>query len=294
MGLNLLMSYPLWTLLCALFFPIVAAIATFVCLRRAKTARKLIGFFVIIPILAAVIVVLLSDTGSIMSDLLAKIEIPYPPVIGFLAAITLGIFCLNLTALICGAGLLKPRGAITNSIAAVICIAANVYIIYETWICAPAGKEELISIQTALPFVSKFTFLPDIILRSGVEMLCLSILALFLLIYFLSFIAIRSRDEILKEDLERRRRSALNSQNRPAPKHESNEDEELPKCCACCEHATALSGDRTKMVCDSFGVVLASHTCRRFLYDPLKRIAARPKIEPPAAEELPPLDLDHI
>ena len=47
-----LMSYPLWTLVFAIFFPALAAIATFVCLRRANTARRLVGFFVIVAGLA--------------------------------------------------------------------------------------------------------------------------------------------------------------------------------------------------------------------------------------------------
>ena len=54
---------------------------------------------------------------------------------------------------------------------------------------------------------------------------------------------------------------------------------DLPRVCEFCEHATALKSDRTKMVCDRFGVVGATHKCRKFLYDPLKRKAFRPKID---------------
>ncbi|MGM9642216.1 MAG: hypothetical protein ACI3XI_03290 [Eubacteriales bacterium] len=298
MALNLLVSYPVWTLLCALFFPMLATIATFVCLRRANTSRRYVGFFVIIPIFVALIVVFLSDTGSIMTDLLASVGLYYPPVVGFMAAITLGIFCLDLIALVCGVGLLKPRGAVTNAIATVIALGAEIFVLYSAWSCRLRFEDAVndgfvINIGESLPF---FSFLPDVIQKSGVELVSLAILSLYLIVYFLSFIALRSPEQIMKEDLERRRRAALlNSPNSPSAKrHSAPEEEELPGVCAYCERATVLKGDRTHMVCDCFGVVSSCHTCRKFLYDPLKRTATRPRITPTEEEEAPPLDLDHI
>ncbi|MBR4061924.1 MAG: hypothetical protein IKK01_02545 [Clostridia bacterium] len=61
--------------------------------------------------------------------------------------------------------------------------------------------------------------------------------------------------------------------------HTCADEDECTQCCEFCEHATALKSDRTKMVCDRFGVVGATHKCRKFLYDPLKRKAFRPKID---------------
>ena len=309
MGFNLfsLMSYPLWTLLSALFFPLVAAIATFVCLRRAHLPRKMLGFFLIIPILVILIVVFFSDTGNIMTDLLASLGIFYPPVIGFLCSVTLGIFCLNLVAMICGAGLFKKSGVIVNAFFSLIFFAANLYVTYSAWTryldCAASGAVRndggIIYIKEVLPFLD-IEFIPDYILESGVEMLVLALLALFLIVYFLTFIALKSPEEIVKEDLERRRRAALmNSGTKKATsgihtRHRGDDEDTDSECCGCCEHATALKGDRLRMVCDKCGVVNATHKCKNFLYDPLKRTAVRPKITP-LSENLGDLsDEEHI
>ena len=308
MGFNLfsLMSYPLWTLLLALFFPLVAAIATFVCLRRARLPRKMLGFFLIIPIFVILIVVFFSDTGSIMTDLLSSFGIPYPPVIGFLCSVTLGIFCLNLTAMICGAGLFKKRGAIVNAIFSLIFFALEVFITYSTWTKYIALSEAgmlrydggVIYIKEALSFLD-MNFIPGFILESGIEILSLALLAIYLIAYFLTFIALKSPDEIAKEDLERRRRAALmNSGEKKAHTakraHRDEVEDENPECCACCEHATALKGDKFKMVCDKCGVVMSTHKCKSFLYDPLKRTAVRPKITPVSDETNDLSGEDHI
>lgn len=288
MNLHLLnfMSYPLWTLVCALFFPIIAAIATFVCLRRARTPKKLIGFFIIIPIFVALTTVLCADTGSIMSGILPVLS--HYPVIGFLSALCLGVFCLNFTALICGAGVLKRSGAMTNTIASFVCLGINILLTYSAWnhaLLSNYYNAGMIDIRAALPFTSSLSFLPDWLLDSGIEMLALAVLAIYLIVYFLSFIAVKSQDEIIRDDLERRRRAALMERSERKERadrralSDPNEEEQI-NCCAYCEHATTLKGDRTKMVCDSCGVVASSHTCRKFLYDPLKRNAVRPKIEP--------------
>jgi len=295
MGFNLLslaMSYPLWTLLCAIFFPIAAAIATFVCLRRSKAHRKMLGFFLIIPIFVILIVVFFSDTGNIMTNLLASFELYFPPIVGFLAAITLGIFCLNLNALVCGAGLMKKGGAILNAAATLVCLCANIFITYSTWVryIEYAASESVrkdggvFYIKESLPFLADIEFLPDFILESGIEILALVILAVYLIVYFLSFIALKSPEEIIKEELERRRRAALsiNENKARAEKNQirNNDSDEVSECCAYCEHATALKSDRLKMICDKHGVVSTSHVCRKFLYDPLKRNATRPLINP--------------
>lgn len=292
MGFNLLslmMSYPLWTLLCAILFPIIAAIATFVCLRRAKLPRKMLGFFIIIPIFVILIVVFLSDTGNVMTNMLSSLGLKYPPIVGFISAIALGIFCLNLNALICGAGLLKKSGAIVNTAATLICLGASIFVIYSAWTAyidlSEIGmlREDggVIYIKEALPFLAGLSFLPEVVLESGIELVSLAILLIYLIVYFLSFIALKSPEQLVKEDLERRRRAALmnHSDKKKRVRRDADEDDQ-PVCCACCEHATLLKGDRLHMVCDMKGIVSSSHVCRKFLYDPLKRNAARPMINP--------------
>lgn len=52
------------------------------------------------------------------------------------------------------------------------------------------------------------------------------------------------------------------------------EKNDIEKVCAYCEHASPLK-DKDYMLCSVRGVVSASFSCRKFLYDPLKRIPAR-------------------
>ncbi len=54
----------------------------------------------------------------------------------------------------------------------------------------------------------------------------------------------------------------------------AEENLEIVKCCAYCEKATPLAGDEY-VLCEKRGVVSLTHHCRRFAYDPLKRIPKR-------------------
>lgn len=45
---------------------------------------------------------------------------------------------------------------------------------------------------------------------------------------------------------------------------------DIPKVCAHCQHAVRL--DSQDMLCRRHGVVGARHSCRRFRYDPTKRL----------------------
>ena len=61
---------------------------------------------------------------------------------------------------------------------------------------------------------------------------------------------------------------------------------EIVKVCAYCERAKCLYDEQT-MLCSKKGVVDASHSCHKFIYDPLKRtVNVRPII--------PHLDKDDI
>ena len=48
-------------------------------------------------------------------------------------------------------------------------------------------------------------------------------------------------------------------------------DDKIEKFCKYCENAETLT-DPDKMLCSRHGVVEASHICRKFRYDPLKRV----------------------
>lgn len=56
--------------------------------------------------------------------------------------------------------------------------------------------------------------------------------------------------------------------------------------CAFCENASNIYDDDS-MICNAKGVVSKSYSCRKFVYDPLKRI-------PPKAIKAPKLDFIDI
>lgn len=46
---------------------------------------------------------------------------------------------------------------------------------------------------------------------------------------------------------------------------------EYPKCCYYCEKGI-LSFDKTAVLCEKFGIMETDDCCKKFIYDPLKRI----------------------
>ena len=61
---------------------------------------------------------------------------------------------------------------------------------------------------------------------------------------------------------------------------------ECPRVCAYCEHATPLQTEG-QMLCPKKGVVEGGFVCRRFRYDPLKRVPTpRPTLIRPDEEDL--------
>lgn len=63
---------------------------------------------------------------------------------------------------------------------------------------------------------------------------------------------------------------------------------ELDACCAYCEHAAILHNE-DHVLCEKHGVVRSAFVCRRFAYDPLKRVPGRN-----AAPKLEYVDIDSI
>ena len=51
----------------------------------------------------------------------------------------------------------------------------------------------------------------------------------------------------------------------------------LARHCAYCVYAGKISDEQ--MICQKCGVVPATHQCRRFRYDPLKRVPAKPQAQ---------------
>ena len=275
-------SASLWTLISAIFFPALATIATFVCLRRARLSHKLSGFFIMTPLYVAVAVIICGDTGGFISNILPPVG-SYP-IIGFLASVCFGILCLNFTAVTCGTGALQRKGAILNTVSSLICFTVDAYLTYSAWNFAQSAPSRndagRINVKDALPFLEDLGFLPDTFLGSGIEIPALAVLLIFLVIYFLSFIAVKTPEEIRRDEIERLLRASISKSSAKRRKNKEEDDDSLTDCCAYCEYAECLKADHMKMLCRHHGVVASSHVCKKYVYDPLKRKTFRPRISP--------------
>lgn len=49
----------------------------------------------------------------------------------------------------------------------------------------------------------------------------------------------------------------------------------MPRSCKYCAHSTKVSPDQ--MLCTKHGVVSITYECRKFRYDPFKRVPSKPK-----------------
>lgn len=267
------LPYSVWTAACAVLFPILGAIAVFICLRRASNLKKLITFFVS-SALYVISAVFLFETVA------RAIGIVRYDLIGFMLAIVAGMLYLELCALICGAGIMRKRGITANLIFTVIFFGASAYAIYctEAGACSVCGtaSDGICTAIHRFPLASK---LPAAVSSSGAEFVIIAILVLFIAVYFLCFIANKKADEIRSDAIRRRRTTS------------ENEDEEdnkvsihIERACAFCQYARPLYGDEQNILCDKNGVVNADHVCRAFIYDPLKRAPARPAMPKPDGE----------
>ena len=51
----------------------------------------------------------------------------------------------------------------------------------------------------------------------------------------------------------------------------------IDRACSYCQFAGKVDGE--SMICQKYGVVPAGHRCRKFRYDPLKRVPSRPNVK---------------
>ena len=56
----------------------------------------------------------------------------------------------------------------------------------------------------------------------------------------------------------------------------NNNQNEMPRFCMYCEHSTLIN-DKDNVLCDKKGIVNAEYCCKRYFYDPLKRVPRIPK-----------------
>lgn len=248
-------GYSLYTLACAVFFPLIAALAVFLCLRRAGTVRRILGYFLSMPVYVCVCVFLLCEPQNVLCPLLLKlgIEIFQPEAVGFLLAIGFGVLYLGIVAMICGAGVQKKVGYICSLILTLL----------FTAVCAAAAIMAHLLVTAVVDTLAPPT-ITGLFEYFGVSLKCdisLDILSaaaaiIYMIGYFLCFIGAAREDEAKA----RRPRLAV---------------PDIEPCCAVCEYATLLKDSPNMVLCAKRGVVAEDHICRRFMYDPLKRRPVR-------------------
>lgn len=267
MNLNDLINldYSFYILVCAVFFPIVAAIAVFICLRRAGTVRKILGYFIPMPMYVAICIFGVPGITSLLHTAL-DITIHQPKVTGFLAVLTVGIIYLGIVSLICGKDTKKRGGRVLCGIFTVICAALCGSMTVMQQICYTA---DIVVVPELADRAPVFTlgevmghFGINVSCGAGLDIIALALLAVYIVVYFLSFIgsAERFADEDGIASMRRKRGSY---------------DPAVEPLCAVCEYARPLKDSPGCVLCDKIGVVSEDHTCRRFVYDPLKRRPAR-------------------
>lgn len=64
----------------------------------------------------------------------------------------------------------------------------------------------------------------------------------------------------------------------------ANTKSDLPRACEFCEHATIIHDD-ANVLCERHGIVSREYACKRFSYDPLKRVPRALPTLPKLSEE---------
>ena len=238
-----------WTFASTILFSIIAAIATFVLLKSAPRSHKLTGFFTVVPTCIIINTVVFADLFDVFTKLFPHFGLY--PIVGFLASVCLSILGLFLIAVFCGRSVLKKKGVVINAVCSIFCLIINTYLTCSAWEFArDTYKTELfrhdagmIDIKDAIPYIAS---------DYGIEIPTVAVLFIFLIVYFILLTALKSSEEIREDDVAR--------------------------CCAYCEHADCIESSRARMQCHYKGIVPSSSVCRKYVYDPLKRKAFRPRI----------------
>jgi len=63
-----------------------------------------------------------------------------------------------------------------------------------------------------------------------------------------------------------------------------NEQNEIPKVCCFCEYASLIN-DEEYVLCSHKGIVSHEYRCRKYVYDPLKRVPQKRLVITPLSEE---------
>ena len=265
------------TLICAVLLPILCALAVFLCLRKCPISRKATVYFVLTPIYVILTVFVFSDITEFLTKTLESRSVVYPSSVGFLAALTIGIIYLSFASLICGAGILRRSGAVVNAIFTLLCLVLCGYLTVVTFRYyrglpyAEAKEISVLALSAVFPSIaSVFPWAANV----GVDFIAAAVFVLFIAVYFICFIAVSDKNYVKARiaekasESEEKDKKAEAAERRASLRHGCADED---KCCAYCEHARQLKGDRANALCDFNGIVAANFVCKSFIYDPLKR-----------------------
>ena len=267
-------AYSFYTLACAVIFPVLAALAVFCGLRRAGTVRKILVYFISMPIYSALCSFLRCEPQKSLLPLLERaglvLSVSQPEVVGFLAALTLGVLYLGVVSLVCGARIMMRGLWVMNLVFTLIFTTFSGFLTYMAHAVVPSPVKTV-----SAPTLGKAFEYFGISLSAdfGLDLTALLAAAVYIIICFVS---LTGASRILREE-----RTSL---RRPA---DADYDAAIDPCCSVCQYARQLKDSAAEVLCDKVGVVAGDHSCRRFVYDPLKRRPARLPAQSENAASLP-------
>lgn len=251
-----LQSSSVLTVVTALFFAVMAAIAIFVCLRHVDTKRKLLCYFIGVAVYAIPTLFLLTDITALFSAILPEESgLSVPPVIGGLAAIATGVAFLGTVALVCSGRVMKSSGQIVIFMNTLVFFGAETVLTYFSLI-AFTGSDTAQNLGGAFPGLAGFA-VGKVSVSAAAAVLAL----LFTLCFFLCFLFNKSKKELKTEDIVKLH----------LIKQESARIEK-EGVCAVCRYADCTPGSRGSVICEKKGRVARDGRCPKFEYDPLKRV----------------------
>ena len=261
-----LSSYRIWTLLAAVAIPAVCALAVFLFLKNAPSARKLACYFISLPIFMIPALFLLSGSDGPFSPIVgAGTASLIPEAAGFIAAVALGTLYIGINVVICSAGVTRLAGRTLAAVFTIFSVFAETFLLALT-VETPRGVRAAMA-----DYFSPLSGLGgnlSYFAECSPDVFSVFVFALFILFVFCCFFANKTKAALAEEDLAREHAlSELEQLRQTSP--------DAPRC-ALCVHAADLRTEEGKMLCDTHGAVSGIGLCKRFEYDPLKRPVGDP------------------
>lgn len=273
-------DYSFYTLACAVIFPVASAFVVFGALHRVGTVKKILSYFIPMPIYVSLCIFLLCEPHEVIIPALERagleLSLSQPEVIGFLASLAFGILYFGIVELICGAKVMKRGLCAMSAVCTLIFTAFEGFIAYMAHAVVPSP----VNTPAAPPLDKLFEkfelpYSSDV----GLDIIAVAAAVIYIILGFLALIGVRA-------PLVGEARSANGANAR------GGYNAAIEPCCAFCQYARQLKDDEDNVLCDKTGVVNGAHRCRRFVYDPLKRRPVRIHAQSAELESTPDADMD--